>query len=219
MEAQRQAFQQCEDFKLYINGSVAERLILRWQMAGIHNENSDKKKVIAEIIGFDDVVDFRNTLNTVLRKLQDDAEFGAARRTLDINRGKMMGRFKRFIESDAEAYSMANDVLAPFSLGVPVADWGSYGEAYKMLEGRVTAQERGAAQVIFSSAITKCVQAKEEVASALAQIDAFSKQYGKVLETKERIIQLNIAEFLESGRKILDEGWAKPNTCPFCGKT
>lgn len=207
------------DFKLYIDASAAERLILRYAelQEFITKTKGDKKKVIAEIIGFDDIVDFRNTLNTVLRKLQDDAEFSAARRTLDMNRGKMMERFKRFIESDAEAYSMANDVIAPFSLGVPVSDWASYGEAYKMLEGRVTAQERGAAQVSFSSAITKCVQAKEEVANALAQIEAFSKQYGKVLETKERIIQLNIEEFLKSGRKILDEGWAKPNTCPFCG--
>ena len=208
------------DCKQYIDASAGERLILRYAelQEFITKTKGDKKKVIAEIIGFDDIVDFRNTLNTVLRKLQDDAEFGAARRTLDTNRGKMMERFKTFIESEAEVYSMVNNIIAPFSLGVTVADWNSYEEAFRMLEGRVTAQERGAARVVFSSAIRKCIQAKEAVAGALGQIEAFSKQYGKVLETKERIIQLNIAEFLKSGRKILDEGWAKPNTCPFCGK-
>lgn len=207
------------DFKQYLEASEAERLVLRYAelQEFITKTKGDKKKVIAEIIGFDDIVEFRNTLNGVLRKLQDDPEFAAARRTLDTNRGKMMDRFKKFIETEAEIYTMAKDVIAPFNLAIAVVDWPSYEEAFKMLEGRVTAQERGAAQVVFSSAITKCAQAKEMVARALDQLEAFSKQYGKVLETKERVIQLNIAEFLKSGRKILDEGWVKPNTCPFCG--
>lgn len=207
------------DFKLYLEASEVERLVLRYAelQEFITKPKGDKKKVIAKIIGFDDIVDFRNTLNTVFRKLQDDAEFGAAMRTLDTNRGKMMDRFKKFIESEAEIFTMANDIIAPFSLGVTVVDWPSYEEAFRMLEGRVIAQERGVAQVEFSSAITKCIQAKEAVTKSLEQAEAFSKQYGKVLETKEKVIQLNIAEFLKSGRKILDEGWAKPNTCPFCG--
>ena len=207
------------EFKLYSEASATERLVLRYAelQEFITKTKGDKKKVIAEIIGFDDVVDFRNALNSVVRKLQDDAEFGAARRTLDANRGKMMSRFKKFIESEAEVNAMANDVIAPFNLGVTVESWVSYDEASKVLEGRLTAQERGAARVGFSSAIAKCVQTKEAVARALEQIEAFSKQYDKVLESKERVIQLNIEEFLKSGRKILDEGWAKPNLCPFCG--
>ena len=88
------------DFKLYVDASAAERLILRYAelQEFITKTKGDKKKVIAEIIGFDDIVDFRNTLNSVLRKLQDDAEFGAARCTLDANRGKMMQQFKKFQE-------------------------------------------------------------------------------------------------------------------------
>lgn len=209
------------DFKQYLEAAEGERLVLRYAelQEFVTKSKGEKKKVVAEIIGFDDIVEFRNTLNQVFRKLQDDPEFAAARRTLDTNRGKMMDRFKKFIETETEIYTMANDVIAPFNLGVTVVDWPSYEEAFKMLEARVTAQERGAAQVVFSSAITKCAQAKEMVAKALDQVETFSKQYGKVLETKERVVQLNITEFLKSGRKILDEGWAKPNTCPFCGST
>jgi len=106
------------EFKAYLQASEGERLILRYAelQEFITKTKGEKKKVIAKIIGFDDIVEFRTTLNSVQRKLQDDPEFGAARRTLDTNRAKMMDRFNKFIETDAEVYTLANDVIAPFNL-------------------------------------------------------------------------------------------------------
>ncbi|MES4786536.1 MAG: hypothetical protein C4294_12700 [Nitrospiraceae bacterium] len=63
--------------------------------AFIVKSKGEKKKVIADIIGFDAVIDFRNALGTSLNKLEKDPELALAKKTLEKNRGILMTLFNK----------------------------------------------------------------------------------------------------------------------------
>src|SRR5713101_2358029 len=62
------------EFKEYLEASEGERLVLRHSdlQEFLTKPKGDKKKVVATIIGFDDIVEFRNNLTTASNKLQND---------------------------------------------------------------------------------------------------------------------------------------------------
>ena len=206
-------------FNAHIAASEGERLVLRHGdlQPFVVMQKGKKKEVIANIIGYDAVIDFRDKLNSTLNKLEKDPELALARKTLEKNRGTMMATFKRFVETDADLYSVANDLITALELKVTISTEKQYGECLQQLEGRLTAKDRGSKQLILSQAVNLCESSTESIRSAREQIDGFAQQYQEVLKTKGKIIQLNLEEFLKTGRKILDEGWTKQDICPFCG--
>ena len=206
-------------FNAYMTQSEGERLVLRHcdLQPFVVLRKGEKKKVIADIIGYDAVIEFRKALQSTLNKLGKDPEFGLARKTLEKTRGHSMAKFQRFVETEADLYAVANDLIVGLNLDVSISNETQYDQCLEKLEARLTTQDRGAKQVMLTQAIELCGRTTATVATAMEQLDGFAQQYQDVLRTKEKIIQLNIEEFLKAGKKILDEGWARQDVCPFCG--
>lgn len=205
-------------FDSYISESQGERLVLRHAdlQAFILKPKGEKKKFIADIIGYDAVIDFRDVLVSTLSRLEKDPEFASAKRDLERKRGELLAKFKGFVETEEQLYTTANTLLEPAKLGVTITDDAEYQACMKQLEGKLTQQDKGAKQAVLGEVLKACDIGSDALSKAQKQVPAFAEQYQEALQTKEKLIQLSIEYFLTQGRKILDEGWAETNVCPFC---
>jgi AAA15 family ATPase/GTPase len=76
----------------YVTLAATERIIFRnqdlTQFVGM--TKGEKRRVVADIIGYEDVSSFRDTIQQVLNSLKGTPEYVAAKETIDMHRGELL---------------------------------------------------------------------------------------------------------------------------------
>jgi recombinational DNA repair ATPase RecF len=205
-------------FQAFQEKIKSERVILR------HNEitnivgksKGEKRQWIARIIGYQEITDFRNAVQSARNALQGDPNYKAARQLADNAQSELFRLAKHVIESPESLFAKVNAVIAPFDLGFTVSDKPSFEHAIKALSDRISAPEFAKLKIQLGEIKGGCEAIVPLMMQLAAARDAFIGAYSQLSANRAAVRQLSIGKFLGTGRQLIASGTHAEQSCPFC---
>ncbi len=210
-----------KEYKDYIGTASQERIVLRtaYLQEFINKRKGEKRKEIADIIGYEALIDFRNVLQSTLNALEKDTEYTTAKKNLDTVKAKLLKLSGKVITKEQELYTKANDLIKIYKLKTTVIDEKSYKESIEELKTKIAQHEKAERKQKLDSFKTACDDLKIAVQNSQVSESKFLDPYRKLIRNKEKIKHLDLEQFLSKGKEILDKGQTEPSKCPFCGSS
>jgi RecF/RecN/SMC N terminal domain len=207
------------DLREYLKDALAERHILRNAdlTTFINKSKGEKRGVIAKIIGFQDVVEFRNVILSTRNALQRDPQYLTAKQMYTQATARLLEVAGGIVGKREQLYETANELLKPYKLTRTISDDESYEACVAELNDKIMAQERFEKKLKLDALKTACKDLTTAITSARESQDRFLSTYAKLVENKGKIAQLNLEDFLRKGQDILTLGFMEENRCPLCG--
>jgi RecF/RecN/SMC N terminal domain len=203
----------------YLNEAASERHILRNAdlTTFIRRTKGEKRDVIAKIIGFDEIVAFRNVIQSTRNALQRDPQYLTAKQIVERTKAKLLATTGSILVTRADLYDTANELLKPYQPARTVTDDESYAACVADLSSTIKQQERLEKKLKLDRLKTACKDTAAAIATARESQKTFLPDYQKLVQNKEKLTQLNLEDFLRKGKEVLDLGLAADDTCPLCG--
>ncbi len=205
--------------KPYIEQARTERLLLRAadMTSFVCKTKGDKRKDVASIVGYDDVLAFRAAIQSALNALRKEDAYAGAKSLADTRQGKLLLLTNKTIATPQELYLALDELVAPYALGFSVIDDGTCDTAVDRLKTRFNHQEKAQRKL----ALDRARSAAEDLIGALGKAksasEAFSPEYERTLESREQIRKLTLEEFLRKGKSVIDDHICDAGSCPLCG--
>lgn len=208
-----------EELREYLKDASAERHILRNAdlTTFINKPKGEKRDVIAKIIGFDDIVTFRNVVQSTRNALQRDPQYLTAKQMHEQATARLFEVAGGIVAKREDLYETANELLKPYQPTRTISDDESYEACVAELSSRIMEHERFEKKFKLDVLKTGCKDMATAIASARESQDAFVPAYEKLVENKRKIAQLNLEDFLRKGQDILALGPPEEDKCPLCG--
>lgn len=205
-------------FKAYKVKSATERIFLRTtDLARLADESKgDKRKRIAEIIGYEAIIEFREVIQKVENSLQKEDDYIHAKRSQEEAKANLLRISGKLLSTADDLFQEANALAGPFSPKTTISDNQTYAECVADLTQKITNKEAAKKQHKLSALKQSC----ESIGKSLMAVEASSKQflvpYTELIADKEKIKYLDLEAFLSKGKDLIDNGQAEPDKCPFC---
>ena len=206
-------------FEEYKKRAANERLVLRTAHLTdfINKRKGEKRKELADIIGYQALIEFRGLIVAGLNSLEKDTEYAYAKKNQPVAQGKLMKLAGTVLVSEDELFAKANELVKPFKPKVRVADDKSYSQCIEELKEKIGQQEKARTQLNLGELKKACEMLRRAVKAATDSKDKFLQPYNSLVKNKEKIKLLDIEQFLSRGKDILDRKLSEPDKCPFCG--
>ena len=208
-----------QEFKEYKKRAASERLVLRtaYLTEFINKRKGEKRKELADIIGYQALIEFRGVIVAGLNSLEKDTDYAYAKKNQPVAQGKLMKLAGTVLVSEDELFTKANELVKRFKPKVKVADDESYSQCIEELKEKIGQQEKARKQLNLGELKKACEILSRAVKAATDSKDKFLQPYSGLVKNKEEIKLLDIEQFLSRGKDILDRKLSEPNKCPFCG--
>jgi hypothetical protein len=206
--------------KSYLDQARSERLILRAadMTSFVNKTKADKRQEVASIVGYDDVLGFRNTIQSALNALRREDAYATAKSLADTRQAKLLLLTGKSLSLPHELYLTLDELVVPYALGFSITDADSCDAAIKGLTARFNQQEKAQRKL----SLDRARGAAEELIGAIVNTRdperTFFSAYDRTLESKEQVQKLTLEDFLRKGKSIVDEHVCEPGKCPLCGK-
>ena len=200
--------------------AAEERLALRtaYLTEFINKRKAEKRKELADIIGYEALIDCRGLMLTVHRSLEKHPDYVNAKRNKDIAQGKLMKLCGRLLSSKVELFAATNEIVRAFETKVEITDETSYLQCIEELKGKIAQQEKAEKRLKLGELKRACESLTGAVKTAQSSETDFLIPYDKLVKNKEKVKLLDIEQFLSKGKDVLDKEISEPGKCPFCGK-
>ena len=205
-------------FRKYKAVSATERIILRTtDLNRLADESKgDKRKRIAQIIGYETIVEFRDVIQKAENSLQKADDYVYAKRSQDDAKTRLLKTSGGIPSSFAELFTVANAMASQFSPATIICDSNSYNRCLSELAQKIS--HKDAAKKQQSLGLLK--QSCGSIAKSLTAVEEYSNQfllpYSELIADKEKIRLLDLEAFLSKGKILIDNGQVEPDKCPFC---
>ncbi|MDT0691475.1 hypothetical protein RM549_16895, partial [Salegentibacter sp. F188] len=206
-----------EVFMKYLEDSTRENLLLRYQYLRdfIDNTKGDKLKYLSDIIGFSEVTKKKdvlrksyNSLKTEIKNQNFEAQINTQKTILIEKIGAAISREEDFIE-------VINKNVAPLKTGIEVKKIENIDflleHLMKGANGKLN-EERTFLEKV--KAVTDTL--KSEIEFINKEYGKYYKEFEKIAEDVESIMQTFLAELLQTGDTVLAKKYHKEETCPLC---
>jgi len=208
-----------QTFKDYKATASDERMILRtaYLTDFINKRKGDKRKEVADIIGYEPLTEFRGLIITTLNSLERDPDYIYAKKNQAAAQVKLMVLVGGLIGRQDELFSKANELVSDFSPKTKITDDASYSQCIDELKQKIAQQEEATKRLKLEDLSKVCESLRHGLKVAREFEEAFLQRYGTLVRNKEKLKLLDIELFLSKGKDILDKDLPDPNKCPFCG--
>ena len=205
-----------QDFKDYLAQSGKERLFLRYGdiLRFILLTKGKKRTEMMNIIGYNAVVDVRNTLVTACNDIQRDSRYLQVKGQITKNEADLMQHFNQLITEENELYEVANELVEPLNIGIQVADKQSFKQSMEKIQ--TTSDKEKLKRSTKLSDFKKALEDMKNQMDKTEDYDEFLKAYSGILKDKEKIKKIGLGELLEKGQKAIEDQITGENTCPLC---
>jgi recombinational DNA repair ATPase RecF len=202
----------------YLAIAENERLILRNQelTSFVSMRKGDKRKYVADIIGYDDVIRFRDSIQQTLNAIKNTPDYVAAKKTIDQHRAELLKHAGEIVTTDTKFYGVINSLLMPFALELPSHNAEGIEDCRNTLKGRIKQQEKAERKQKLRLLSEKLDELKTELSSLVTKREAFVPGYQALIKDINALQALHLADFLEKGKAVLDNGTGIDGRCPFC---
>lgn len=202
----------------YLAQATSERIILRNQelMHFVAMRKGEKRKHVAEIIGYDAVTTFRDTIQQTLNTLRGTTDYVAAKKTVETHRAELLKQSGEIIASDSAYYDVLNALLEPFSLSLDTKSPEAVVACESTMKGRIKQEDKAKRKLKLKTLSEKLGLLEAELVTLSERRDGFLPKYHTLIQNLDELQKLYLAEFLKKGKSVLDHGEGLDGTCPFC---
>ena len=206
-------------YKDYKTTAAGERLVLRtaYLTEFINKRKAEKRKELADIIGYEDLVQFRSFIVGALNSLEKDPEYTHAKRNQEESQGKLMKLAGTVLANEEQLFQKANELVMPFNPSVTISDNSSFQSCTEELKGKIGQQKKAEKRLKLGELKNGCESLIHALKLAQESGKGFIEPYTELVKSREKIRLLDIELFLSKGKEILDKGLIEGDRCPFCG--
>jgi len=205
-------------FLSFLERAKAERIFLRHAQITkfIDQTKSKKKEEIASIIGYQDILGFRDAIQGVYNALRKEAAYTTSKHLAEDAKDKLFRLAGAIISTESELFKSALILIKPFSLGITISDQASYDKALDALRNKISRPDRAEKKFRLDRLKGDCEELITNVGSLLGKKDEFLAKYNALAKNKSDVSRLNIEQFLSMGKEVIDGGHFIEDQCPFC---
>src|SRR5262249_7074437 len=108
----------------------------------VQSSKGEKRKVIASLIGYDSITDFRDVIQSTLSALQRDRQYTTAKLRVEEDKSKLLRLCGKLLTSPQSLYDQMNDELERAGFELRISDKASYLSAVQELRAKTNQEER-----------------------------------------------------------------------------
>lgn len=195
-----------------------DRIILRHAdiVKFLDERKGNKRKAIADIIGYEEITQFRDVIQQTNNALKKEGAFIGAKQQSESLQGDMIESVGQVVPDRQSFLSIAQRIVEPFNLKTTVTDEASLNKILDELRGLGNSAEKiKTAEQLAQLAMT-CETLKTDIDEFLVEAATFAESYNALARKRESVGQLRLSDFLIKGQALIDAGTYTDDACPFC---
>jgi len=195
-----------------------ERIFLRHSQITefVAKTKSEKKEEIAAIIGYQEILDFREAVQSARNALAKDGDYISAKHRVESASQRLLKRSGTVIVSKSQLYAYASKYIEQFGLITAITDASSYSDVVQKLKGQIGNPDRAEQKLRLGELRTDCDAFQARKDEIVAELEKFSSLYAYFAENKDAATKIKIEHFLSVGRSLIQNGDVTDDLCPFC---
>ncbi len=175
-----------------------------------------KREAIAEIIGYEEITQFRSVIQQARNSLSRDGKYTGANQQSQNLQSDMVLAVGQVVPNRATFLEVAKDILRPFGLKATVTDEASYEQALEELCGLGNSAEKIKAAERLVQFVRACNDLETEIDQFASDSEAFEEKYNVLAKARESVNELRLSDFLTKGKAVIDDQAVVDDECPFC---
>jgi len=204
----------------YFEATGKERLILRnADLLGfvVVKNKSEKREEIFKIIGYEVISNFREVINTVLRRLGKDPAYTGLTKSMETLRKEMIEIIGKIVENENELFHEAENIASGAKVEVKIYDFATYEKILEEMSKSITSGEKGEKRASFSN-LKSILEGINAIMSEIIENKAFFAAYQELIKDKQKVNQIDLREFLDKGKNVVERKLIVDEVCPLCLK-
>lgn len=207
-----------DNTRAVVEGLQDDRIILRHAdiVAFLDQQKGAKRKAIADIIGYEEINKFRDAIQSTLNALKREPAYTGAKSHSVTLEGDMVRDVGQIVPDRQAFLTIAQNIVAPFELGIEITDEVTFAEAAKALNGLGNSEEKVKKAQRLDQLAKACVALAAEITTFAPHSEAFVTSYNALAKERESVNQLRLSDFLNKGHAVILSEDYVDDACPFC---
>lgn len=207
-----------ENARALVDALKDERIILRHAdiVKFLDERKGNKRKAIADIIGYEEITQFRDVIQQTNTALKKEGAYAGAKSQSETLQGDMVGSVGQVVPNRQSFLGIAQNIVTPFDLKTTITNEASFNKAEEELRGLGNSAEKVKAAERLEQLATACEALKADVDGFLAEAATFADSYNALATERESVDKLRLSDFLTKGRAVIDVDTYTDDACPFC---
>ncbi|WP_428305459.1 AAA family ATPase [Lacipirellula sp.] len=206
-----------EELKNYLIDAGNERLILRHQELTqfVSMSKGDKRRFVAEIMGYDAVIAFRDVILATLGGIRNTLEYTSAKGRIENHRAELLSLAGEIVTTDQAYYGRLRTLLEELDVKLEEETSEAVLKAEATLNARIKQEEKAKRKLLLQGLSKKLASLIEELEALNLRRDDFTPKYETLIESVEQLKEIKLGDFLRKGKEIIAEDESSEE-CPFC---
>lgn len=195
-----------------------DRIILRHAdiVKFLDETKGNKRAAIAEIIGYEEITQFRTVIQQTRNALQKEGRYTGAKQQSETLQGAMVDAVGQVVPARATFLGIAQEIVKPFALKTAITDEASYAKALDELRGLGNSVEKIKAAERLGQLAKACDDLKAEIDAFVGDAKIYQGTYNTLAKERENVNKLRLSDFLSKGKSVIDAESYTDDKCPFC---
>jgi recombinational DNA repair ATPase RecF len=207
-----------DDARALVEALQDERIILRHAdiVKFLDERKGNKRKAIADIIGYEEITQFRDIIQQTNNALKKDGAYTSVKQLSETLQSDMVDSVGQVVPDRKIFLGIAKDIVAPFKLKTTISDDASFHKALEELRNLGSSTEKIKAAEQLSQLATGCEILMAEIDEFLEEASTFAETYNVLARERESVDKLRLSDFLTKGQAVIVEDNYTDDVCPFC---
>ncbi|MEE4013433.1 AAA family ATPase [Roseibium sp. FZY0029] len=207
-----------DNTRAVVEGLQDDRIILRHAdiVAFLDQQKGAKRKAIADIIGYEEINKFRDAIQGTLNALKREPAYTGAKSHSVTLEGDMVRDVGQIVPDRQAFLTIAQNIVAPFALGIEITDEATFAEVVKALNGLGNSEEKIKKAQRLDQLAKTCTALVAEITTFAPHAEAFVTSYNALAKERESVNQLRLSDFLNKGHAVIESEDYVDDACPFC---
>ncbi|MCY6380234.1 AAA family ATPase [Hoeflea prorocentri] len=195
-----------------------DRIILRHAdiVKFLDERKGNKRKAIADIIGYEEITQFRDVIQQTNNTLKKEGAYTGAKQQSETLQGDMVDAAGQVVPDRLTFLGIAIGIVEPFNLKTVISDESSFAKALEELRGLGSSAEKIKAAERLAQLAKACDELKADIDHFLGEAATFIDTYNALAKERESVNKLRLSDFLTKGQAVIDSESYTDDACPFC---
>ncbi|MBZ0215202.1 MAG: hypothetical protein K8F25_01495, partial [Fimbriimonadaceae bacterium] len=195
-----------------------DRIILRHAdiIRFLDETKGNKRTAIAQIIGYEEITQFRSVIQQTRNALQKEGDYTGAKQLSESLQGEMIKSVGQVVPDRTNFVAIAAKIVAPLGVKTAISDETSYNNALTELRGVGNSAEKIKIVEQLTQLQKACDALVGDIEGLNSNAAAFSETYNALVQARDSVDKLRLSDFLDKGKAVISDSSYGDNACPFC---
>lgn len=206
------------DMKGLVENLKSDAIILRHAdiVKFLDERKGNKRKAIADIIGYEEITQFRDVIQQTNNALKKEGAYTGAKQNSETLQGDMVEAVGQVVPDRETFLVVAQTIVEDFKLKTVIIDVASFTQALEELRGLGSSAEKIKAAEQLNQLAALCDGLKGDIDGFLESAETFADTYNALAKERESVGQLRLSDFLTKGQSVISDDNYADEACPFC---